>query len=499
MIREQISNMCAREVGAKDVKISYYVDPVYGASFIFQDDGCGMDYTGDLEKPGRLDRFLNMGFSEIVGFKGDEFSWKGLGSKLALNCRRIELETWTRDGNGCRVEVDEPYKTLTKIPPEVPKAEIYKLPQENFKRSGTLLKVLGYEGGKTGRDYSFRNIKNYLLHRSLLGCTRPRDFPRAELKVLDQSEVLPLGYPFIKKPSENEWWTVAIDPPIEKNEKCGDGTEVKVILKGGFTEETSKYNMTPKNRNIGMILSVRGIPYFELDFYEFRGNLNPMRTLCNMIVECDELFEIMDLARGDYRREDEKAGAFERALKEAIRELISRSEYKLYLEKGRMEEEKRRGQILQERKNALMSSGQKYVRVEGVDDIVHREPENENDVLALLSKLEGMKKLPFAQFRTLEHTSTRKGGIDMIAHFKEDEASELKAFTSIELETEFESFERHKHYPGQTNYVFCWKVSDPDILQKARERYKYFKKIGDFMIEVFEISQFPGIFCKTKS
>ena len=40
MVREQISNMCAREVGAHEVKVAYYVDPTYEASFIFEDDGC---------------------------------------------------------------------------------------------------------------------------------------------------------------------------------------------------------------------------------------------------------------------------------------------------------------------------------------------------------------------------------------------------------------------------------------------------------------------------
>jgi hypothetical protein len=209
--------MCAQEVGAENISISYYIDPTYGASFIFEDDGCGMDYTGDLKNPGRLDRFINLGFSAIVGFKGDEFSWKGLGSKLAFNCKRVEIETWTKSGEGYRVEIEEPYRKLTKSKSEIPKARIYKLPQEDFKRSGTRLKVLGYEEGRTDRDYSFKNIKNFLLHRTLLGCTRPRKFPNCILKVLNETETLKLGYPYIHKENKEEWWTVVIDPPIEKN------------------------------------------------------------------------------------------------------------------------------------------------------------------------------------------------------------------------------------------------------------------------------------------
>jgi hypothetical protein len=88
MVREQISNIFAKEVDAKNVEITHYWDPQHGPSFIFRDDGCGMNYTGDLENPGRLDRFIHFGYSGVAGFDVDEFSWKGLGSKLAYNCKR---------------------------------------------------------------------------------------------------------------------------------------------------------------------------------------------------------------------------------------------------------------------------------------------------------------------------------------------------------------------------------------------------------------------------
>lgn len=494
MVREQLSNMCAKEVDAENIKVYYGPDPQYNASFIFEDDGCGMNYTGDPSNPGRLDRFIDLGFAPIVGFKGDEFSWKGLGSKLAFNCQRLEIETWTKDKEGYRAIIDKPYEKLTKEPPEIPKAQIYKLPSEDFRQRGTILKILGYENGRTDRDYSFDNIKNFLLHRTIIGCTRERKLPKITLKVLDREEVMETGYPFITKKEEDEWRTVVIDPPIQKTGRIND-TEVKVTLKGGFTltGKAKEFSMTSKNRNIGIILSAKGIPYFELDYYEFRGNLDPMRKMCNIIVECDELFDIMDLARGDYRREDGKAKAFEKALKEAISEFINQAEYKKYLDKKGREEQKKRSEILNERKNKLISGKQRYVFMDGMDSPIHREPENENDTLAVLWKLEGAKKLPFVDFKTLEHTSTYKGGIDLIAHLKEDEAGEKKTFVSIEVEHTFESFEEHHHYPAQTSYVFCWKISDTDILEKARERYKYFKIFDSHILQVFEISQFPGI------
>ena len=48
MVREQLSNIMAKEVGAKNVTITHYYDPTFGYSFIFEDDGCGMDYSGKL-------------------------------------------------------------------------------------------------------------------------------------------------------------------------------------------------------------------------------------------------------------------------------------------------------------------------------------------------------------------------------------------------------------------------------------------------------------------
>lgn len=65
-----------------------------GHVFEVSDDGCGMGYTGNKDFPGRLDRFLGLGLSAIVGQKSDEFSWKGLGSKLSYQSKRVEIETY---------------------------------------------------------------------------------------------------------------------------------------------------------------------------------------------------------------------------------------------------------------------------------------------------------------------------------------------------------------------------------------------------------------------
>jgi len=43
LIREQLSNCCSQEVGATKVKVIFYDDPTYRASFMVVDDGCGMN------------------------------------------------------------------------------------------------------------------------------------------------------------------------------------------------------------------------------------------------------------------------------------------------------------------------------------------------------------------------------------------------------------------------------------------------------------------------
>ncbi len=81
VIREAISNSCAKEIEASKLKVTVFYDGNYRWSFIFEDDGIGMDYTGEKEpeKQGRLDRFLNLAYSGVVGLKSDEFGFKGLG------------------------------------------------------------------------------------------------------------------------------------------------------------------------------------------------------------------------------------------------------------------------------------------------------------------------------------------------------------------------------------------------------------------------------------
>ena len=503
VIREALSNMCAPEVDANIVRIQFYLHPDYGSTFIFRDDGCGMDYTGSLDNPGRLDRFLNVGFAAAVGLRSDKYGWKGLGSKLMLNCRRLEVLTWTGKANEpvYKLEVNEPRSKLLKDVPEWPIFYLIKRKPEPTDVKGTTITVYGYEGGDV--DYDFEDLEDYMYWNTILGYTKQdTHLPRIILKVGNREEELQQGYPWIEKPdpdAEDKWKSVIVDPPITIVEKASTGESVKVILKGGFTLNTAKacrwgYSLSRWRYNTGLRLSVLGIPYFRLDFHRLKGErFQQYMDLCSFVVECDELWTKLNIDRSGYNLDDPVVHAFEKAVRKAFDEFAQRREYKLFMEHRRREDEKSKSKFLNERKVSLGSPEQKYVCMkddEGEIRILHRVPQNEEDTRALFWKLEGAGLVPFARFTSLEHTS--RYGIDVIATFQETEDSQLKIMEAVEFEHVFENYLVHGHNPKQTSLVICWTVRNPDKLQKIGE-WAYRAIIGDDIVNVLEIQKFPKI------
>jgi hypothetical protein len=123
MVREALSNSCAQEVGANKVIVTVFKHPDYGVTFSFFDNGIGLDWTRGHEGPhqGRLDRFLNLGFSGVIGVAADEFGWKGLGAKLMYWCRHLTIETVSaKDRKRYKVEVPDPMGALELLEPKLP-------------------------------------------------------------------------------------------------------------------------------------------------------------------------------------------------------------------------------------------------------------------------------------------------------------------------------------------------------------------------------------------
>lgn len=196
LLRELISNSGSKEVGATEIRIKYTVDEE-GHIFEVIDNGCGMDFTGNKLIPGRLDRFFGLGLSSIVGVKSDEFSWKGLGSKLAYQSRRIEIDTWDGRGDAIKVEITEPWSSIERN--LIPKPKVFTYQPEEGRKTGTSIKVFGHPPHRKEQPFTVEEIKKYLLRRTFIGFTRHRDQPpKIMLTVLGNSGTVSFGFPELK-------------------------------------------------------------------------------------------------------------------------------------------------------------------------------------------------------------------------------------------------------------------------------------------------------------
>ena len=496
VIREFLSNSIAQEVEAKHIRIVYYNDPSYGPSLIFSDDGIGMDYTGNMNNPGRLDKFMAMAYGAHAGFSSDEFGYKGLGSKLAQNCRRLEVKTRFRVNNeDYLIFVDEPIKILREN-----KQPIYKIIRgAGLSSPGTEIKVFGYEYGENSKLFTKDRLLTYLYFNTIIGYTKERTMPKITLKVENEEFELRTGFRYIKEPTPKNWKTYAILTPIEKTIER-KGKKVKVILKGGYTLETGDVTITDdftlRSGTCGLFLSIKGIPYVQLDINTFRGSFSSLQyKFCRFIAECDELFDHMDFARSTYL-ENEVTKLFEEALRGCFNTLAETPEYKNFLKEREEQYRKTERESLDERRVILQKADQKYVYYN--DNKIHRVPSNEHDTLALLWKLEGAKSLPFDHFLSLEHTP--QSGIDIIAEYRELKTSQTKYFAPIEVEYILENFNLHGHSAQQVEAIICWEIDDEINCKKDDTKsYKYYYSINGQEVPIFVLSKIEKIDIRTSS
>ena len=496
VIREFLSNSTAQEVDSKNIKIICYNDPNYGPSIIFSDDGIGMDYTGDMNHPGRLDRFMAVAYGAHAGFSSDEFGYKGLGSKLSQNCRRLEVKTCFRTNNeNYFIFVDEPIKILREN-----KQPIYKIVKgAGLATSGTEIKVLGYEYGENSKLFIKDKLLTYLFFNTIIGNTKERIMPKITLKIENDEIELKTGFRYIREPDPKSWKTYAILNPIEKLIER-NGKRAKVILKGGYTLETGNENITDdftlRSGTCGLFLSIKGIPYVQLDINTFRGSFSTLQyKFCRFVAECDELFDHMDFARNTYL-ENEVTKLFEEALRGCFNTLAETPEYKNFLKERDDQSRKDERESLDKRREMLQKADQKYVYYN--NNKIHRVPQNEHDTLALLWKLEGAKALPFDHFLSLEHTP--QAGIDIIAEYREMQASQTKYFAPIEVEFILENFILHKHSAYQVEAIICWEINDEINCRKDdNNTYKYYSKISGQEVPIFVLSKIDKIDIRTIS
>ncbi|MDD5466869.1 MAG: ATP-binding protein [Anaerolineales bacterium] len=503
LLRELISNSGAVEVRSKNIWITYFVHPQYGHVFEVRDDGCGMNFTNSSEFPGRLDRFLGLGLSAVAGLDADEFAWKGIGSKLSYHSRRVEVETF--NGNKAyQTVVNEPWKTIeTK---QKPRPVVTEIPAPWGAMTGTKVIVFGHPPYRKA-PFKFEEIYDYLVHRTFVGFTRLRENPpKVFLNVQGREESLDFGFPEIRtKPDEPPEGTVIVDPPIQISKNLpGTNRSIQLRLNGFYTWDERNYNLADVHYNTGMILSVKGIPYFTLDMRELgSGQLavaNPGPSKCCLIVECDSIQSEMNISRSSLV-DSEMSEHFKRLVGEAIKQVEDSDRHRAFRLVPKKRKDKEGASGLLKRKQALERSeqGWVYYQSKDMDKPIRllRQPENETDTLAILWKLEALNALPFSNFETLSYSGT---GADLVVHFQEDESSNPERFTTMEVEYRFFNYKQHGHLITQFPTVICWDINPKPKLSvgQTAKPFKYIVQLKETTLRIYALSRMPNIFVATE-
>lgn len=513
LIREMLSNSADPNIKATKIKITYYSDPEYGLSFIFEDNGIGMDYSEDLNKMGRLNRFLNFGYSKGAGFDDSLFGQKGLGSKLCYACKSLEIETYPIGSNFYyQVKVDDPIGHLNKDLPELPQPQIiqFKRTDSNLNEHKTIIKIRGYRGG--GNEYKLKKEKliRKIKSRTIAGCTKEElipSIPEISLKYnVDGSseERIKVGFPWIEVKETNKGKAIFLKEPIIIQKPTNDPKtdKIEVRLKGGFSIIPIQSDVELiDGYNSGLVLSVNGIPYCELDLdyylpsdyvqFSKRGNET------NFVVECDSVNMLM--GREGIIENDEVGIKFRVAVKEAFKKLGESDVYKNWhierLNSKLSEDSKQRAESI----NALIDEIQNTHYIFYGDELIHRVPDNEKDTLAILWKLESRGLLPFNEFKTLAHTNYK--GVDLVCKIQLDEFSAVENWCPVEVENDLNNFD---HDPRQLKWIICWSIKNLDRMIKRNEleipdpqkpffMRRIFKDYNNHMVNIFALQKLNKI------
>ena len=500
LVRELLANSGARQVQATRIEISYTKDKE-GHIFEVQDNGCGMDYTNDAANPGRLDRFLGLGMSGIVGFKADEFAWKGLGAKLAYQSKRIEIETRSANCPLYEVRVNEPWDTIKRD--LIPKPRISEHDDPSAP-THTTIRVVGHPPHRQEQPFSMEEIKTFLLHRTFAGFTSHRDNPpEIVLSVLGNVETLPFGFPEFR---QVEWrdgiWLSEDKRTLFVNLHPSSPKKIRVNLKGLLTWDPAAYSLSVGNMNTGLILSSKGIPYFNIKLSSGITHANPGIEKTCLVAECDDIHTEMNISRSDLV-DSEKTLDFNRTLGELLRELETSEQYLQFRQAPKRAKRVAAADTLDLEKRRIEQDDQAWVVLKRSGQpplVLIREPANETEVNALLWKLEALNALPFTQFQTLAYPGA-SGGPDIFANFREDQSSEPVRCVVFEVERNFYNYKAHDHHSAQYPRVICWDA--PTSGRKVRlvgsnKEYKATVLMDDYQVHVFIISKMPGIDVMTR-
>lgn len=499
LVRELLSNAGARQVGATRIDISYTKDKE-GHVFEVADNGCGMDLSADGGQVGRLARFLGLGLSAIVGEKADEFSWKGLGSKLAYQSRRVVIETRAKDQPLYEVRINEPWATLSRN--SIPRPRITEHHDPDCP-TGTRIKVIGHPPHRQEAPFSLDEVRRFLLHRTFLGFTRSRENrPQVTLSVLGQTERLDFGFP--------EWNGVELPESLRLDDARNTlfvnmslfrPPAMAVRLKGFLTWEPAQFGLADENLNTGLLLSSRGIPYFELQMGEFGAGriaaTSPGKARACLVAECDDVYPEMNLSRSALV-DSETTLEFKNVLRQIFERLQSADEYARFRQLRQDSRHAARAAILAEDQRQIESDDQRWavlVRDGSTPLVLMREPRNETEVVAIIGKLESLGALPFGKFQTVAHPGASCGP-NLFVRFQEDKAGGAPAVAVFEAGHCFSPRNRTPARPDPRANVICWDLSGKAAcvrLNQTDKPYKFTLDADDRQVPVYVMKLMDGL------
>jgi hypothetical protein len=274
-----------------------------------------------------------------------------------------------------------------------------------------------------------------------------------------------------------------------------------ICIKGFVTWAAERYNLSKNNMNIGLILSVKGIPYFNLDMAEYGASsiitARPGENKSCLIIECDAIQEDMNISRSGLV-DSEKTLEFKKIVSELFYEIESSNDYLTFRKLQEKEKHEKQSDVLADEKRRIEDMNQNWVVLEEVGKlpiVLIREPKNEEEVNALIWKLEALGVLPFVTFKTLAYIGAAKGP-DLLVNFQEDKGDEPQRTTVIEIENNFYNYKTHGHTPSQYPKVICWDIPSSGRkikLNKTLKQHKFTYDVADFKLHIFVLKLMDNI------
>ncbi len=322
------------------------------------------------------------------------------------------------------------------------------------------------------------------------------------LSVLGNTEVLEFGFPEFR---DIDWPKgLALDRDQNRllvNLVVNSHEVGPVWLKGFLTWDAGRYGLHKNNLNTGLILSSRGIPYFSLDMEEYGARsivrARPGEGNTCLVVECDGIYSEMNISRSDLV-DSAKSLAFKEAVRRLFEKLETSPEYLEFRQIPQLGKRETAAMLIADEKRSIEDEDQNWVlfQREGQPPLVlMREPKNENEVNALIWKLEALRALPFERFQTLAYVGARKGP-DLLVNFQEEKGSEPIRGAIIEVERNFYSYKSHGHYPSQYPKVICWDIPTSGRkvrLNKTSKKHKFTVNMDEYQVHIYVLKYMDGV------